>query len=404
MSKHTNYDRARDSFRSRKVQNRSMEGRHGSASPASSQTMVADEARAVDPTIRQRRREMLTKLSDAANNDHSLLASWLFIGQDRLKAMLRGQEAISNEYAMHIEESLNLPPSWLDGKAGDNLPEDYTPGASEKDHDQTHYDPLPVAANESRTNCTTSSSSDAVGSIQAASNTESVALAEVVSMITNQKEPRETRPRVDGQTGEIRRANLQMLTAVRGSKQVLADLAQLNSSRISLMTSGRKPVSNPFATAIENALSLPKNWLDRGHEAHEVPEGVWHLLGGYPSSVNTRPPRPTPQKAQTKLISKSTAQTNPARLVTTVSHQDTAPTSVSTEAEKTSRETTQTIPESTLNTTQNSVTHSLFIKPSGELGPIAEALSRTIRHMSERDQLSEQKAFDMLGELLRESK
>lgn len=133
-----------------------------------------------------------------------------------------------------------------------------------------------------------------------------------------------------------RRRNLAMLTSRRGTKNRLARLAGINPSRISLMTTGRKPVSNPFAFAIESSLDLPHGWLDEPHTCPQVPASAWARLDD--------------------------EQGHPAESVT-----------------------------------------GIFDKPQGRSGPIAEALAKTILHLSRTDRLTEQRAFDLLGALIAES-
>lgn len=176
---------------------------------------------------------------------------------------------------------------------------------------------------------------------------------------------RQARPRIDAQTGEIRRANLQMLTATRGSKQVLASLAGMNSSRISLMTSGRKPVSNPFSVAIEDALMLPRGWMDQAREPSEVSDEVWRRLGGFPDdAIAARQVSATPAAAHSS-VSVQTKAATPG----------------------------QPQPPA-------SGANPLFSKPNGQIGPIAEALAKTIVKLSQAEKLSEEQAFELLGKLL----
>lgn len=75
-----------------------------------------------------------------------------------------------------------------------------------------------------------------------------------------------------------RHQNLAMLTSRRGTKNRLARLSGITPSRISLMATGRKPVSNPFALAIESALTLPRGWLDEPHTLPQVPASAWTRL------------------------------------------------------------------------------------------------------------------------------
>ncbi|MCC4118019.1 hypothetical protein LLG90_21935 [Aromatoleum toluclasticum] len=165
---------------------------------------------------------------------------------------------------------------------------------------------------------------------------------------------------------DTRRRNLIMLTAARGAKIALTHAANLTSSRVSLMTSGRKPVSDPFAQAIEQALELPSGWLDVPQTREKVPQSVWDVLGA-PSSadIDAHPPAGLPR---------THPGTGPlgdadATIAALLSQAAAAPTA-------------------------------LFDKPRATVGPIAEALARTILNLSRSDKLSERKAFQLLGALL----
>ncbi|NMG02356.1 hypothetical protein [Azoarcus taiwanensis] len=176
---------------------------------------------------------------------------------------------------------------------------------------------------------------------------------------------RQARPRVDAQTGEIRRANLQMLTATRGSKQVLASLAGMNSSRISLMTSARKPVSDPFSIAIEDALSLPRGWMDTPHEPDEVSNETWRKLGGFPEDAVA---------AREAAARAGQTGTDPFILAALAAKGRA--------------------------TTSGKQLNPLFNKPVGQIGPIAEALAKTIIKLSQSEKLSEEQAFELLGKII----
>ncbi|NMF91270.1 hypothetical protein [Aromatoleum petrolei] len=160
---------------------------------------------------------------------------------------------------------------------------------------------------------------------------------------------------------ETRRRNLIMLTAARGAKIALTHAAKLTSSRVSLMTSGRKPVSDPFAQAIEQALGLPPGWLDAPQARQSVPQSVWSVLG---TSASTAPDANV--DAEPRTPAGGQAGTDIAALLAQAAAAPTA----------------------------------LFDKPRATVGPIAEALARTILNMSRADKLSERKAFQLLGALL----
>ncbi|AYH42140.1 hypothetical protein CDA09_01860 [Azoarcus sp. DN11] len=163
---------------------------------------------------------------------------------------------------------------------------------------------------------------------------------------------------------ETRRRNLVMLTAARGAKIALTHAANLTSSRVSLMTSGRKPVSDPFAQAIERALGLPGGWLDVPQAYDTVPQSAWDVLGP-PAGPEGAAPSPAAPRTPVDAVLSGGAGAAVAALLA----QATAPTA-------------------------------LFDKPRATVGPIAEALAKTILNLSRTDKLSERKAFQLLGALL----
>lgn len=165
---------------------------------------------------------------------------------------------------------------------------------------------------------------------------------------------------------DTRRSNLIMLTAARGAKIALTHAANLTSSRVSLMTSGRKPVSDPFAQAIEQALGLPPGWLDVPQTRDGVPQAVWDMLGA-PSRADVD--TSTPAGLQRMHPDADRVGHADAAIAALLSQAAAAPTA-------------------------------LFDKPRATVGPIAEALARTILNLSRSDKLSERKAFQLLGTLL----
>lgn len=166
---------------------------------------------------------------------------------------------------------------------------------------------------------------------------------------------------------DMRRRNLIMLTTARGAKIALTHAANLTSSRVSLMTSGRKPVSDPFAQAIEQALGLPAGWLDVPQARDAVPQSVWDVLGAPPNAdIDPHPPVGLARTLPGTGAQRGAADATLAALLAQTGAVPTA----------------------------------LFDKPRATVGPIAEALARTILNLSRSDKLSERKAFQLLGALL----
>lgn len=179
-----------------------------------------------------------------------------------------------------------------------------------------------------------------------------------------------SRSRVSTEVREIRRANLNLLTQVRGSKQVLAKLCGMSSSRVSLMTTGRKPVSDAFLIAIEEGLGLEKGWLDQPQGVDGVPASAREKLG-------------LPDELQ------------PEALEALQGTQSTDFTAGLMNIEATSTDGV------TGNSERPAGRQSLFEKRKGEVGPLAEALARAVIKLSRADKLSEHEAFTLLGELIK---
>lgn len=223
-------------------------------------------------------------------------------------------------------------------------------------------------------------------------------MTEYVENHTSPDSGREVRSSDKRQIIENRRQNLVMLTSQRGSKLKLAELAGTSGSRISLMTSGRKPVSETFALGIEDGLELPRRWLDVLHEVGEVPASVWQRL-----NVGT----PTGERRVVHAARQPTPAGVAAKSVSHVRHKpktDAGGVALVEEAEENSS--ARNAHESRARSTPSMLSISgsaLFEKDAGKVGAIAEALAKTIIRLSETDRLSELRAFQMLGTLVDEA-
>lgn len=319
-----------------------------------------------------RRRENLNKYLAETCSSAFELASRLELTHERTVDLLNGNVMLSNEFATHIEEMLSLPASWLD-----------------------HGGPIRREPSQSAINIENLPSSDppyfgqvldqnGYGHDQ---NKENAIMNTSVSNVeTVQKALVETPERTKQPVSDCRRQNIIMLTERRGSKNVLATLSNMNGSRISLMTSGRKPVSDRFSKAIEEALSLPSGWLDAVHVVEDVPGNVWDLLGC--------------ASKEKQAFSKATIEKLhiPEPTVHLPEHQSTETQGRSITESFTraaaSPEKQHMVPSSARKVA------SIFEKTPGQAGPIAEALAKTVLRLSASDQLSESKAFQLLGLLV----
>lgn len=314
--------------------------------PRQARTVSAAPLTAVELVKTLRRREQLQRYAQQSGQSTDQLAVRLMLSPARIEELTSGRAPISNELATHIEEMLQLPAAWLDQ---DTQLQDVPP------QDAPLYRGAP-------------------------------------DMITTPERPataatvQESSPSLDKkQIYENRRLNLNMLTSERGSKNRLAQLAGTSGSRISLMTSSRKPVSDPFASGIEEGLRLPRGWLDKPRKAAEVPAHVWQSLRA--DGADTAPPAAAAPVEKKRLA-------RPAPKV--------ALPEVATEAS----------PPPSLRAAQGSAAHQatltdsltgLFDKAHGQSGPIAEALAKTILNLSAADKLSEARAFQLLGIVIAET-
>ena len=292
-----------------------------------------------------KRREMFRRYIADAGLNTDQLATRLMLSPGRIEELISGGSPISNELATHIEEMLQLPASWLDqggpliiGELSMPHPVEDTAAAAADAQAPTH--------------------------IQA----------------TDRK-----------QVMENRRLNLIMLTSERGTKNRLAQLAGTSGSRISLMTSARKPVSDPFAYAIEDGLGFARGWLDQIRSEQDVPPPVWQSLRNDGAAM--------PEGA----ASTAPARPSAARSVSRTPRMQAATAAIaSPHAEPTPAIATLDGPPSQAPETAVSAT-GLFDKTPGRCGPIAEALAKTILNLSAADKLSEAKAFQLLGILVTET-
>lgn len=335
----------------------------------------------VDVTSAVIRKDALVRYRDDAAISDEQLAVRLMLPVERLRGLLSGKAPITNELATHIEEMLALPSSWLDIEQPDR-PE---PSSTE----QTASTDFAAAPLES-----------AAASSGANDMNED---AQYHSSLDSGREDRSIRKR---QIADHRRQNLVMLTSQRGSKLRLAELAGTSGSRISLMTSGRKPVSETFALGIEDGLELPRRWLDVPHNESEVPAAVWQRLkvdapAGQPQVAHTAH-KPTPRAS-----GKSTQVGAMRGSVSPVSARpldDSGEVALLEEAEEaSSAPIARELRARATIASFASGGSALFEKEAGKVGAIAEALAKTILRLSETDRLSELRAFQMLGMLVDES-
>lgn len=355
----------------------------------------------VDAGTMVRRKEHFQRYANDTRQTADQLATRLMLPPARIGDLLSGRAPISNELATHIEEMLQLPASWLDQG-----------GALEQG------EPPMIDAVERP--------------MRAASQNRSANAAD------------------KKQINENRRLNLTMLTSARGTKNRLAQLAGTSGSRISLMTTARKPVSDTFAFAIEDGLGLPRGWLDQPRTPAAVPAAAWELLHAEaaaeppaaapapaparvapaparaPAASRARPAAPSaplPPPPAGPVASHAASVAPPAGSVASHAGFSVPPAgSVASHAGPAVPPAGPVAPHAASvaphagSVAPSAAPHAppaaeilsaggtgLFDKSAGQCGPIAEALAKTILNLSAADKLSEARAFQILGALITET-
>ena len=434
-----------------------------------------------------RRKELFQRYARDAGLDADQLAVRLMLSPARILDLLCGRAPISNELATHIEEMLQLPASWLDQggalEPGDPPMIDVLSSAQNVAPSQGPSQGPAQAPNAASNPASTAAPSTTAEALPAAAvpaarvpaaGAGAAGAGAAATAVADKK-----------QRHEHRRLNLTMLTTERGSKNRLAQLAGTSGSRISLMTSARKPVSDPFAFAIEDGLGLPRGWLDQPRSPDSVPAAVWQSLQvdsaaatagaaaiaagtasatagttpaatspGATATANARAAAGRPRQGKSAAVARHAASApavaeypacGPAAAEYAASAPAASPLATGSSAmlgapatpalsAAIGAPTTQSLSASaatpgvqapslafsapgadvyTGTTGRPAATPAvaavstagtgLFDKPTGQCGPIAEALAKTILNLSATDKLSESRAFQLLGVLLSET-
>lgn len=398
-----------------------------------------------------RRKELFQRYARDAGLDADQLAVRLMLSPARILDLLCGRAPISNELATHIEEMLQLPASWLDQggalEPGDPPMIDVLSSAPNVAPSQGPSQGPAQAPNAASNPASTAAPSTTAEALPAealpaaavpAARVPAAGAGAAATAVADKK-----------QRHEHRRLNLTMLTTERGSKNRLAQLAGTSGSRISLMTSARKPVSDPFAFAIEDGLGLPRGWLDQPRSPDSVPAAVWQSLqvdsaaatagaaaiaaGTASATAGTTPAATSPGPTAPANARAAAGRPRQGKSAAVAKHAASAPAVTEYPASgPAAAEYAASAPAATPGVQAPSLAFGapgadvytgttgrpaatpavaavsaagtgLFDKPTGQCGPIAEALAKTILNLSATDKLSESRAFQLLGVLLSET-
>lgn len=111
---------------------------------------------------------------------------------------------------------------------------------------------------------------------------------------------------------EVRRANLGVITQQPGSKSHLARLVDMSPANISHRLHGNKHFDEGTASFFCQKLNLPEGWFNEPHTEDDVPAHVLQMLGGSPRSnvASNRGGRPSKKRTLTRAPARTPAVLN----------------------------------------------------------------------------------------------
>lgn len=246
---------------------------------------------------------------------------------------------------------------------------------------------------------------------------------------------------------EVRRQNLMVLTSRSGAKAQLARLTGLSAANVSHRLHGNKLFDEETASFFCDRLGLPQGWFDAPHEESEVPQAVLKLLSDKNSvplssapAPKTRAPRtkseknlapvsaaaettlkvpgkrgrprknpeaavPAPASAAlspqvAKVASQPAAPAAPAASRPSApAAQPAAPVSLPPAQEAAIAAANKVKPVAAAVNTVSTRLGDRVLEASPHIGPIAEALVKTLAAKSEQGRLTEDRALQMLMEI-----
>lgn len=207
---------------------------------------------------------------------------------------------------------------------------------------------------------------------------------------------------------DTRRLNLLALTAQPGSKSQLARLTGLSAANISHRLHGNKIFDKETADFFCQRLNLPENWFELPRTAADVPDATKAILGAQGGAPRAAAPKARgPRKSKTSIVATAPTKGEAAKVSMSAAAlgKPTAPVAGKSLAAKASptpmlakagpvvaAPAPARAPAATL--TQEALEGENVV-----VGPIAEALVRTLAAKSRNGALSEDRALQLLVEI-----
>lgn len=244
----------------------------------------ASEARASMPVHVDRkaviRRQALRKLAADAAGGVERIAILTELGEQRLRRLVEGEDALEAPLAMHIEEMLGLPSGWMENGEGP-VPETVMEKLS------SAQPPAPDSVDESIYMAGKSGAQAATSEMASPTAKSELAPEDKASMSAHQK-------------------GLQATAEVFPNiRQFLTENTGMTASTVSGSITGSRGFAERNARLVESALGVPKGWLSRDLNPEERERDLRNSLGAI---LDQPPPRRGRQAAakvstQEKVVS-----------------------------------------------------------------------------------------------------
>ena len=217
---------------------------------------------------------------------------------------------------------------------------------------------------------------------------------------------------------EVRQANLHILTARNGSKALLSRMLNLSQSNMAHRLHGKKRLDDVEAKRFTDVLELPAGWLDTPRQTDDVPDHVNELLAPTSRKRKTATPTATSYKPLAEVAKDLSDETSALPQPQTVSVPEQDVTSNLMENVTTVVNAGNLLSKAvdavdganqnnqSSNTGKDLADEALSISVASDLAhlrgipPIAEALLKTIAAKARTGLLNENKALELLQQMI----
>lgn len=354
----------------------------------------------------------LRSLRDRMGEDNLAIA--LEMSLPRMKELYEGID-FTNETAHHIETTLSLPSGYLD-LVNPTLTQElinklkYASEVSAPQEPKVHHpststmaDSTGTAQSQPQAQALHSALSSHVEPTQeqtmtqpqtaSPSLTPAAAPARVGRRPAAPASPDELRLR------EVRKNNLALLTSAKGAKSKLGLLVDMTPVNISHRLHGNKHFDEATAQFFCEKLHLEQGWFDEPRTAQDIPKELLEKLGA-PALAAAAPAQKTAPAESSAKAPAARKPRAPRATESVIPAVMTPPLETPAVAAPTQALATRPAAAPVATAVESPVLEALGAAPSGAIGPIAEALIKTLGFKSRQGTFTESQALRWLTELV----